>query len=178
MFVEQRKRFYPLPDFDLTDPDKVVVTIPGKVLDPSYTALLMNMHDLPLDRVILLDQVQKRRTIDKRDANDLRREKLVEGRYPNLFVAAHIAATTGDMAQYIKNRAFDDDHYKKMIIQFINKYGHASREDIDQLLMEKLSDVLSETQKRNKIKNFLWTLAQEGKIRNDGNNRRSKWVLI
>lgn len=44
MFEEQRKRFYPLPDFDLTDPDKVVVTIPGKVLDPRYTALLMDKH--------------------------------------------------------------------------------------------------------------------------------------
>lgn len=178
MFVEQRKRFYPLPDFDLTDPDKVVVTVPGKVLDPSYTALLMDKHDLPLDRVILLDQVQKRRTIDKRDANDLRREKLVEGRYPNLFVAAHIAAATGDMAQYIKNRAFDDDYYKKLIVEYICQFGHASREDIDKLLTDKLSDVLSEPQKRNKVRNCLSALARSGVIRNDGSDRQPKWVKI
>ena len=41
MFLEQRKRFYPLPDIDVADPDNVVVTIHGKVIDPSYTATLI-----------------------------------------------------------------------------------------------------------------------------------------
>ena len=33
MFIQQRRRFYPLPDFDLSQPDMVVVTIHGKVID-------------------------------------------------------------------------------------------------------------------------------------------------
>ena len=65
MFLEQRKRFYPLPDIDISDPDNVVVTIHGKVIDPSYTATLMEQKDLPLSTVILLDQVQKRRPSTK-----------------------------------------------------------------------------------------------------------------
>jgi ATP-dependent DNA helicase RecG len=177
MYVEQRKRFYPLPDYDFSNTDKVTVTIPGKVLDPSYTAMLMDKHDLSLDRVILLDQVQKKRPIEKPDASRLRREKLVEGRYPNLFVAAHVAATSGDMAQYIKNRAFDDEHYKKMIVEFIRKYRSASREDIDQLLTDKLSDVLSESQKRNKVRNLRHALAGDGTIKNIGTRKFPKWVL-
>ena len=117
MYLEQRKRFYPLPDIEISDPDKVVVTIHGKVIDPSYTATLIQQEDLPLSTVILLDQVQKHRPIDREDAKQLRRRKLVEGRYPNLFVAAHIASATGEKAQYIKNRAFDDAHYKQMIVE-------------------------------------------------------------
>ena len=35
MFIQQRRRFYPLPDFDLSQPDMVVVTIHGKVIDPN-----------------------------------------------------------------------------------------------------------------------------------------------
>ena len=118
MFQEQRRRFYPLPDFDLSHPDKVVVTVHGKVIDPNYTALLMDQQDLSLETVILLDRIQKQSPVDKDDVKPLRKEGLVEGRYPNLFVAAHVASITGDRAQYIKNRAFDDEHYKQKIVEF------------------------------------------------------------
>jgi len=178
MYLEQRKRFYPLPDFDLSDPDKVIVTIHGKVIEPNYTALLMQKHDLPLDRVILLDKVQKKQRIEKEEASCLRREKLIEGRYPNLFVAARLAAATGDEAQYIRNRAFDDDHYKRMIVEYLKRFGHASRKDIDNLLIDKLSDVLDQQQKRNKIRNILNAMSRAGTIRNDGPRGKPKWVLI
>jgi ATP-dependent DNA helicase RecG len=177
MFLEQRKRFFPLPDFDLSNPDKVVVTIHGKVIDPSYTALLMHKHDLPLQHVILLDQVQRRRRIEKGDATVLRRAGLVEGRYPNVYVAAQIAATVGDKTRYIRNRAFDDEHYKKMILEFLRKYGSASRQDLDDLLLDKLSDVLSDTQKRNKIQNLRIALRDAGLIKNVGSKRYPRWVM-
>jgi ATP-dependent DNA helicase RecG len=178
MFLEQRKRFYPLPDFDVSDPDRVVVTIHGKVIDPSYTATLMEQRDLPLSTVILLDQVQKRRPIDKEDVQQLRRQKLIEGRYPNLFVAAHIASVTGEKARYIRNRAFDDAHYKQMIVEYIRKYQCASRQEVDALLLDKLSDILSVDQKRSKIHNLLHTLVRRKVIRNKGSRRFPNYVLI
>lgn len=127
---------------------------------------------------MLLDQVQKRHPIDRSAAARLRRERLVEGRYPNLYVAAHVAAAAGDMAQYIRNRAFDDQHYKTMIVEYIRQYGQASRADVDRLLANKLSDVLSDSQKINKIKNLLGTMARDGLIRNEGTQRKSRWVLV
>ncbi len=179
MFTEQRERFYPLPDFDTSNLDKVLVTIYGKVIDPHYTAALMEHRDLPLETVILLDQVQKRHAIGRDEARRLRRQKLVEGRYPRLFVAAHIASATDDKAQYIKSRAFDDAHYKKMVIEYLRKYGHASRKDIDMLLMDKLSDVLDEKQKRNKVRNLLYAMSRRDRtIRSVGSGRSSKWTLI
>jgi ATP-dependent DNA helicase RecG len=177
MFIQQRRRFYPLPDFDLSQPDMVVVTIHGKVIDPNYTALLMEHQDLPLETVILLDRIQKRQPISKDEAITLRRLQLVEGRFPNLFVAAHIASVTGDKARYIRNRAFDDEHYKQMIIKYLQQYPNASRQDIDTLLLDKLSDVLSENQKRIKVKNLLAAMSRDGLIHNAGSRRFPRWVL-
>ncbi len=178
MFQEQRKRFYPLPDFDTSNPDKVLVTIYGKVIDSNYTAALIEHQDLPLETVILLDKVQKRHAIDMDDARRLRRQKLVEGRFPKLFVAAHIASATDDKAQYIKNRAFDDGHYKQMVIEYLKKYGQASRQEIDTLLLDKLSDVLDTGQKQNKVKNLLQAMSAGGSIQNAGSRRFPKWVLV
>ena len=76
MFLEQRRRFYPLPDFEISDPDKVIVTIHGKVIDPIYTATLIEQQDMPLSTVILLDQVQKNRPIDKGELKRLRRAEV------------------------------------------------------------------------------------------------------
>ncbi|MFQ5651410.1 MAG: transcriptional regulator, partial [bacterium] len=116
--------------------------------------------------------------ISKEDAKMLRRQKLVEGRYPNIYVASHLAISTDKKAQYIKNRAFDDAHYKDLVIQYLRKYGEASRQDIDALLMDKLSNVLSREQKENKIRNLLHQMSkQDRSIRNIGAGRRSIWVL-
>jgi ATP-dependent DNA helicase RecG len=178
MFNEQRKRFYPLPDFDLSNPTRVKVTIHGKVIDPNYTAVLMTQSDLQFGTVVLLDQVQKHITIDKKEADRLRRKKLVEGRYPNVYVAAHIASAADDKAQYIKNRAFDDQHYKDLILEYLRKYKQASRKEIESLLLGKLSDILSEPQKQHKVKNLLYAMSKrDGTIRSEGAGSSSKWVL-
>ena len=179
MFTEQRKRFYPLPDIDTSNPDKVSVTIYGKVIDPHYTVALMEHRDLQLESVILLDKVQKGHAIDRGEVKRLRRQRLVEGRYPKLFVAARIASATDDRAQYIKNRAFDDAYYKQMVIKYLKKYGHASRKDIDVLLIDKLSDVLDEKQRRNKVRNLLYAMSRRDKtIQNVGSGKSSKWILL
>ncbi len=63
--------------------------------------------------------------------------KLVEGRYPNIFVAAPVAILTNNRAEYIRNRPFDDAYYKKLNVDYIKKFRSASRENIDHLLYDK-----------------------------------------
>jgi len=70
MFQTQMKRFFPMPDYNLTESDRVQVAIPGNILDEQYTRLLMERADLDLWQVILLDRVQKRLGIT-RDAHRL-----------------------------------------------------------------------------------------------------------
>ena len=63
----------------------------------------------------------------------------------------------------------------KMIVEYLKKFGKASRKDIDNLLMNKLSDVLNARQKNNKIDYQLKKLKKAGRIRFSEDNF---WVLV
>ena len=65
---------------------------------------------------------------------------------------------------YVKNRSFDDDYFRKLILNYIAKFGMASRKEINLLLKDKLSDLLSKDQKMNKIDNLIRKLRVDGKI--------------
>lgn len=175
MFMEQRKRYFPLPEYDLKDPNHVYLTIYGKLIDENYSSVLIENQDLSLDEVIALDNIQKHRVVSKEAVQKLRKKKLVEGRYPNLFVAAHIAAVTDDRAQYIKNKAFDADHYQQLILKFLDRYKSAKRQELDTLLMDKLPEILNLTQKENKIGNLLGMMKRKGLIENRGSRKKPEW---
>ncbi len=179
IYQAQKKRSFPMPDYDLSRRQEVQVHIIGKVLDEKYTRMLMARTDLDLWEVIALDKVQKGKPINDQEFKSLKGKKLVEGRRPKLFVSADIAAATETQAEYIKKRAFDKDHYKKMIVAYLKKFGEAKREDIDKLLMDKLSDALNDDQKKNSIKNLLQELRQEGTIRPVAGKRGmgARWEL-
>ena len=179
MYVEQRKRFFPLPDYSNSKENKVILEIYGHAIDENYSLLLMNRSDLPLASVILLDRVQKKLSIPQQEANSLRKEGLIEGRKPNYYVTAKIAEKTNIKADYIKTRGFDDKYFKDMIIEYLTKFKKASKSDIYELIYDKLPDKLDDKQKLNKIKNILYSLSKkEGKIINNGSNRIAKWELI
>ncbi len=178
MFLKQKQRFFPLPDYDLTQLDRIVVKIQGKILNDNYTRLLIEDTAMDLAIAILLDKVQKQIKLSKDEHSLLKSKKLIEGRYPNLFVVSRIASVTGEKAKYIKYRGFDKDHYQNLIIMFIEKYGSATREEIDDLLFEKLPDILTKEQKATKINNMLSEMT--GKlttIKNIGSKKKSRWVL-
>ena len=60
MFKIQRGRYFPLPSYDLSEPNRVKVTVYGKILDRNYTQLLNADRDLDLQTVFLLDKIQKK----------------------------------------------------------------------------------------------------------------------
>jgi ATP-dependent DNA helicase RecG len=155
----------------------VAVKIRGEILDERYTRLLMERTDLDLWTVILLDKVQKRVRISRDEHRTLKKFGMVEGRYPNLFVSSVIAAATGDKARHIRNKGLDKQYYRDMIVELVKKHSPVAREDIDQLLMDKLPDVLSEKQKRARINNLLAELSRSRIICNRGSRKYSQWVL-
>ena len=133
---------------------------------------------LDLKTVVYLDKVQKKERLADQEYKALKAQKLVEGRYPNIYVSAGIADITGDKTSYIKNRAFDDEYYKKLIIAFIKKYESATKREIDELLIDKLPNALDEKQKRKKINNLLYVMSKkDSKIKNKGSKKKPKWVL-
>jgi ATP-dependent DNA helicase RecG len=177
MFTRQRERSFPMPDYELDDPKKVAVLLTGQVLDENYTQLLLSQTELDLMDVIALDKVQKKRPVDEESFKRLKALKLIEGRRPNLFVAAKVAAATGDKATYIKNRAFNKQHYKDMVVAYLEKFGEATRAELDALLIEKLSDVLETKQKSLFIMNLLQEMRREGLIAPEGSRRWTRWRL-
>lgn len=177
MFQEQIKRFFPLPDYDLSEPNRVAVTIMGEILDEQYTRLLMERSDLNLWDIILLDKVQKRIKISREDHNRLKAARLVEGRYPNLIIAGEIAGLTGQKARHIKDRGLDKRYYLDMIYELVREHGPVDRKDVDAVLMKKLPDVLTDKQKKEKIHNLLAELAHSRKIKNRGSRARPKWEI-
>lgn len=180
MFATQAKRFFPMPDYDLSDPGRVAVTIRGRILDERYTRLLMQRADLGLMSIVLLDKVQKGVRIEKADAVRLKRAGLVEGRFPSLVVSGKIAAATGDQAQHIRKRGFDNRYYRDLLLVLIREHGPVSPEVINELFMEKLPDVLTDDQKRAKIRNLTFDLAHRRElIENTGSPRGkgARWSI-
>ncbi|MDA3799445.1 MAG: hypothetical protein PF692_10230 [Kiritimatiellae bacterium] len=67
----------------------------------------------------------------------------------------------------------------KLIIKFIKEYDKASRDDIDALIMEKLSNTLSEKQKRTKIRNLLYEMSKKDEtiLNNSKSTNKPEWRL-
>jgi len=174
MYLSQRSRFFPLPDYLLSEPQRVVLQIYGHSIDENYSKLLIEKKDLPLSRVVLLDRIQKKLGITDDAASMLKKEKLIEGRKPNYFVAASIAAATNEKATYILNKAFDDDHYRNLILSYLTKFKQGERSEFEKLIFPRLSDALNEKQKKDKVKNLLQAMKRDSLIRLNGH----KWLLV
>ena len=178
MFQKQRSRFFPMPDYDLSQSERVAVKIGGRILDERYAQLLMNRMDLGLESIILLDRVQKRQPITKEEHKRLKADKLVEGRFPNPIVAAQIAAITGEKGKHILDKGFDDSYYRNSILQIIQKHQPVSRKDIDGMLLKTLPEILPNKRKLEKIHNLMMFLAhKQRQIKNVGSRGQPKWVV-
>jgi len=177
IFNFQRVRYFPLPDYDLSE-DKVKVAISGEILDMNYAWLLARHKDLTLDEIIMLDKVQKRKTLTEAEEKHLKSKKFIEGRKPNYFIGIKVAQKTGQKAAYSKNKAFDKSYYLDLIEKAIKEHKSLERKDIDELLWNKLPEWMNEKQKKNKINNLLSELRRRDKIENQGTYKMPKWVLI
>lgn len=176
MFETQRRRSFPLPDYDLSEPGRVAVTLTGRIVDERYTRLLMERADLSLSQVMLLDRVQKRQQLSHEEHQRLKSDGLVEGRYPNLIVAGAIAKVAGQPARHIRERGFDKQYYLDLILALVREHGPVARSDVDELLLSKLPERLSREQKDRRVQNLLQALRRSGLITNEGSRSRPRWV--
>jgi len=178
MFNYQRERFFPMPEYDLSG-GKVKVTVIGKVLDLDFAKVLARNNDLTLNEIIMLDKVQKKKVLSETEIKYLRAKGLTEGRKPNFHISYDVATKTNLKAEYIKTRGLKDDHFKKLILEYMDKYKQASKEDIDKLLLDILPEVLDEKQRNNKIRNLVYAMSKRDKtIINQGTNRHPKWIRV
>lgn len=163
MFDKQRERLFPMPDYDFSE-NRVKVTVVGKVLDVDYARLLTRDKTLSLLDIEMLSRIQMHRPLSKEEIDYLRKRKLVEGRKNALYFAKSVAGATGQKAEYTRNKGFDDEYYKDLILKALEQHERMSRPEINALLMNKLPEALTEKQKLSKIGHLLTYLRQSGKI--------------
>ncbi len=177
MYQIQRDKCFPLPTYDLSIANRVRVTVYGKILDKNYTQLLHADTELNMRMVFLLDKVQKQEVISKESFKLLKRQGLVEGRYPNIFVSFKVADLVGQKAAYIRNRGLEDDICKQLIVKALEAMGEASKREIMEVLENALPEVLDEGQKSKKVSNLLQAMKKEGLVAAEGKTRHAKWIL-
>jgi len=176
MFTFQRRRFFPLPEYDLSE-NRVKVSIIGKVLDMDYASVLARDNSLSLEEIMMLDKVQKRKALISVEAAHLRRKRLIEGKRPNYIISAKLAKEIDRKAEYTKASGLEKAKYFELITNCISQHGDVNRQDVNRLLWDVLPSWMSDKQKNTKINHLLAELSKDGKIENTGSDFRSRWIL-
>lgn len=177
MYQIQKEKCFPLPTYDLTDPNRVKVTLYGKVLDKNYTQLLHANADLDLSTVFLLDKVQKKEVISKESYLKLKKQELVEGRYPHIYVSYKVANIVGQQTDYVKNKGLSNDVYKQIIINALETMERASVTELKEILLGALPAVLNDRQQSKKVSNILQAMKREGIADVEGTGHAARWYL-
>lgn len=162
MVQAQRRRFLPLPDYEGSSAHRTVFNIYGQEIDENYSHWLMERTDLPIEHVLWLDRLQKKRKLDPSQIAELRKAGLVEGRQPNLTVSASVAAATNAQRDYILNRGFSDDYYKLLMLERLTRFGPTTGRELSALVLDKLPASLSAQEKETKVKNLRTSLKLRG----------------
>ena len=167
IFTIQKERLFPMPDYDISDETHTRVTVYGKLLDENYTNILNDNPDLPLEDVIALDKVQKKKPVSETELQRLRDLKLVAG------YDAELQLNAGNYPD------LSYQEYKQMILDLITRKGSATREDIVNLIIPTLSPDIPMEKRQRKISNITAKLAYDDKrIKNISKSTKSSiWVL-
>lgn len=166
IFNFQKVRFFPLPDYDFSD-EKVKVIITGKIINDEFAKIFYHHPNMNIEQVILLDKVQKNKPITEEEYKYLKKSKFIEGRRGSCYLSYKVIEPTQNqqlIAEYVNNKSFDDQYFKDLIVEYIKKRGKAKRKEIDELIQPKLSAVLTDEKKKNKVTNFLTDIRKKGLI--------------
>ena len=175
MFTTQQEHLFPMPDYDLSILETTRVKIYGKEINANYTYILRTRKDLHLMDIIALDKVQKGISIERSNAMKLKNLGLIEGKKPKYHIIIDHAKGNLSYSQYELN--YPD--FKEKFLSFLNKYGKATRVDIENIFMPLLPDNLSLEKKKKRLTNLLQKLSkEEGTIANSADSSKYPvWVL-
>lgn len=177
LYMRQKERYLPMPDYDGTDESHVVMHLPGSVIDVNYSTALMENSDISLTEAVLLDRVQKGKALSKNAINILRKKKLIEGRKPKFFVSKKLAQNINQKVEYSRHKGLENKSCERLLMDSLKDHGKLTRKEIDKLLWPVLSDQLDDTQKKNKIGNLLTKLRMKGLLSNITTGNNSVWSL-
>lgn len=170
MFKEQRRRFFPMPEYDIKEHDKMVsLTIYGISSDDAYSDLLRSDPNLSLMECLWLDNIRRHVPITKEAAKILREKKLIEGRFPRYNIALSVAQKVHQVSHYTKETGLEKKTQIKLILQLAKNSGNTGfkRKDAFDVLEKSLPDNMTQKQKITYIAHLLRAISADGLIQID-----------
>lgn len=176
MFNEQRKRHFPMPDYEIDALNiEVGVRIYGNTINDKYTKLLKENETLTLEDCILLDTVQKGHRISEDNVLALLERGLLEGNTSDYGISLDIAKRTKQLPDYTRNRGLDKAKLQQMILQYLQNAGSegAKRDSIFEYVKDVLPNGMTNEQKLRKLGKLLVQMEEENLITTIGR----KWQI-
>jgi len=180
MFQSQKDRYLPMPDYDLSTADEVILNLPGTIIDENYSLLLLENSDIDLTTAVLLDMVQKGKadTLSEGAIQMLRKAKLIEGRKPHLYVSKQIAGVTDQRVEYSKHKGLTEKKCEALLTASLQDHHSLTKQEIVRLLWDVLPDQLDDKQKKYKIDNMLRKMRKDGIITSISAGNKSIFSLV
>ena len=172
MFLSQRNRCLPMPDYESTK-EKVVLRIPGTVIDEDYSKMLLENTSIGLDEAVLLDALQKKKPLSVEAVKLLKKDGLVEGRGKNIFISKYVALATNQEMEHSQAKGLSNTNYRNIILDYLKDYGELSKRKVLEMLDPHLPKNLDDKQKKYKVENLLAAMRRDGIVV----CQKSKWSL-
>ena len=178
LFKEQRRRFFPMPEYEIDDNAKTVsVTIYGIASDDAYTDLLKSDSTLSLMECLWLDAVRTHRPITKEAARHLKDKKLIEGKAPRYNIALSVAKKVQQIGQYTRETGLNKKAQVKLILQLAFNAGSTGfkRAVAFEIIEQSLPASMTKTQKLNHVSHMLRDMQTDGLLKK--NDSGKSWLI-
>lgn len=178
LFKEQRRRFFPMPEYEIDDNAKTVsVTIYGIASDDAYTDLLKSDSTLSLMECLWLDAVRTHRPITKESARHLKDKKLIEGKAPRYNIALSVAKKVQQIGQYTKETGLNKKVLVKLVLQLALNAGNIGfkRADVFEIIEQSLPASMTKKQKLDHVSNMLRAMQANGFLVKTDNGKA--WLI-
>ena len=178
LFKEQRRRFFPMPEYEIDDSAKTVsVTIYGIASDDAYTDLLKSDSTLSLMECLWLDAVRTHRPITKEAARHLKDKKLIEGKAPRYNIALSVAKKVQQIGQYTRETGLNKKAQVKLILQLAFNADSTGFKRVVafEIIEQSLPASMTKTQKLNHVSHMLRDMQTDGIIKK--NDSGKSWLI-
>lgn len=178
LFKEQRRRFFPMPEYEIDDNTKTVsVTIYGIASDDAYTDLLKSDSTLSLMECLWLDAVRTHRPITKEAARHLKDKELIEGKAPRYNIALSVAKKVQQIGQYTKETGLNKKALVKLVLQLAVNAGNIGfkRADVFEIIEQSLPASMTRKQKLDHVSNMLRAMQANGFLVKTDNGKA--WLI-
>lgn len=88
-----------------------------------------------------------------------------------------MAGAAGEKATYVNNRGVDRQHYQGIVHVFLSKFPNSTKAELERVLLDKMPAILTEAQKRNRVRNLLQEMRREGVIVPNKRGPKASWRL-